>query len=830
MTDDEQILVRETVEGAWMALDRAVAEAARRTSDATLHAAIAATPDAVVITDADGRFLHCNDAFVAFHRLPSKEAFVGTLPEAWPSFEFLPGDGSSASFGQRPVGRALRGETQINVEYRVRRTDTGEQWIGSYSFAPIRDSSDRVTGAVIVGRDISAQKQAELELNREKEKQRYLLSLSDALHELSDPGEIMSAAARRIGEQLGANRALYATIDDGQRVIVRAEYVRGGRSLAGTTYSVPFSFEGRVLEDLRREGEVVLEDVATDPRLTEDGRAHLRGQEVAAGTAALLVRSGKWAGALIVHSATPRTWTALDRMLVRETADRTWAALERAEADAARREFEQRYAALFDHSPVPTSLMRASDSVRVNANSAFAALFELDADELTGARSVDQGLWSGETALALGGVRGLECTSRTRSGKALTLVVDQTPVTLAGEGYFLTTIRDITAQRRAEASLHERDRTLRLLLRTAVQGILSVDADGKILTANRAVESMFGWEEGTLAGELVDVLLPQRLRETHVALRQAYALAPMPRPMGVGRDLVGQRKDGTPLAIEVSLSHAVTPTGPVTFAFVSDITERRKSDLELRERTAELNRRTRQLSRLTSELTIAEQHAREQLSKTLHDGLQQLLFAAKITLDRARKRTNSDPRTAELLTKVRADLDDAIASARSLSMELFPRALHDGGLVPAIHWLAGWMWERYGLRVELDLDPRVSVERDDARILIYESIRELLFNAVKHAKVDQVHVTVALDDDETVCVEVLDRGVGFDSKALFEREDLHHVGTGLLTIRERLALLGGSLEVESASGKGSTFRLILPCSGAADLRWSRDFRDERADV
>ena len=107
-----------------------------------------------------------------------------------------------------------------------------------------------------------------------------------------------------------------------------------------------------------------------------------------------------------------------------------------------------------------------------------------------------------------------------------------------------------------------------------------------------------------------------------------------------GRDLqlVGQRKDGSTFPIEVSLNHVATAGGGRAIAFVTDITERKRAEAALQERTAELEHRTAQLSRLASDLTLAEQHAREQIAKTLHDGLQQLLVSAALNLDQQLKR------------------------------------------------------------------------------------------------------------------------------------------------------------------------------------------------
>lgn len=253
------------------------------------------------------------------------------------------------------------------------------------------------------------------------------------------------------------------------------------------------------------------------------------------------------------------------------------------------------------------------------------------------------------------------------------------------------------------------------------------------------------------------------------------------------------------------------PSADVTFAFVSDVTERHESFRRLRERTAELDQLTSRLRRVSAELTLAEQAAREQLAKSLHDGLQQLLFAATLSLDRASKRVAAkDERATESLTKARGELEEAISTSRTLSVELFPRALHEGGLIAAIEWLASWMREKYGLTVELTGDPEAQIRGRDVRTLVFESVRELLFNAVKHASVESIKIEVTAPDDATVRVLVADRGAGFDPSVLGKSTDQQRLGLGLFTIRERLKLVGGRLDVESAPGSGSTFLLVAP--------------------
>src|SRR5262249_32020685 len=102
---------------------------------------------------------------------------------------------------------------------------------------------------------------------------------------------------------------------------------------------------------------------------------------------------------------------------------------------------------------------------------------------------------------------------------------------------------DVTERRRAEEALRilreeEHDRELRLLLETSAQGIVSVEAHGRIISANRALEAMFGWEPGELVGQPVECLVPSSLRELHAEHRTGYLAAPHPRVMGNRLDLV----------------------------------------------------------------------------------------------------------------------------------------------------------------------------------------------------------------------------------------------------------------------------------------------------
>jgi PAS domain S-box-containing protein len=141
-------------------------EEALRDSRAKLEAALASMTEAVFISDTEGRFIHFNEAFATFHRFRGKEECSKTFAEYPAILDVLLADGTPAPIDMWAVPRALRGETASNAEYILRRKDTGESWIGSYSFGPISGPDGRIAGSVVVARDITDRKRAEEEIRR----------------------------------------------------------------------------------------------------------------------------------------------------------------------------------------------------------------------------------------------------------------------------------------------------------------------------------------------------------------------------------------------------------------------------------------------------------------------------------------------------------------------------------------------------------------------------------------------------------------------------------------------------------------------------------------
>jgi PAS domain S-box-containing protein len=223
-------------------------------------------------------------------------------------------------------------------------------------------------------------------------------------------------------------------------------------------------------------------------------------------------------------------------------------------------------------------------------------------------------------------------------------------------------------------------------------------------------------------------------------------------------------------------------------------------------------RRAEQLQALAAELTQTEQRERQRLARVLHDHLQQLLVGAKFSASilRGKSKTKETQMVAAQLSDA---LDEAIRSARSLTAELSPPVLHEKGLAAGLEWLGRQMQEKHGLAVDVQIGADTEPDSEHLRAFLFEAVRELLFNVVKHAGVNRadVHLTRV---DGRLRVSVSDEGVGFDPSRLEGRAS-RAGGFGLFSIRERLGFLGGSLEVRSAPGAGCCFTLLAPTSVAA---------------
>lgn len=235
-------------------------------------------------------------------------------------------------------------------------------------------------------------------------------------------------------------------------------------------------------------------------------------------------------------------------------------------------------------------------------------------------------------------------------------------------------------------------------------------------------------------------------------------------------------------------------------------------DLEraVKEKTAELTRSQEHLRALATELNLAEQRERQRVATELHDHLAQMLVLGKLKLSQTARMHNLTPALRTLIQEVEDVLTQSLTYTRTLVADLAPPVLQEFGLLAALPWLAEQM-KRYDLTVTVDLSRNDDLCLPaDRLVLLFQSVRELLMNAAKHARIGRASVQLERCDAE-LRIEVRDAGAGFDPEALSRTTHTTSVlGFGLFSIRERMLALGGRLELTSAPGQGTRATLILP--------------------
>jgi len=238
-----------------------------------------------------------------------------------------------------------------------------------------------------------------------------------------------------------------------------------------------------------------------------------------------------------------------------------------------------------------------------------------------------------------------------------------------------------------------------------------------------------------------------------------------------------------------------------------DITERKHAEQKLRDMAESLEvkvvERTAQLRQVSAQLNMAEERERRLLAQELHDNLGQLLAVIKIKLTSISGGTQQ-----HLLDQVVALVTQADRAARTITQQLSPPVLHALGLVPALQWLAEDIERVYGITVHVDSDdcPRRLVE--EVQAVLYRSVRELLINVAKHAGASTASVSCLCSGTRLVLV-VSDDGCGFEPSVHFDFSPGRQ-SFGLRSIYERIANIGGEMEIDSSPGSGTTVTLSMP--------------------
>jgi PAS domain S-box-containing protein len=346
-------------------------------------------------------------------------------------------------------------------------------------------------------------------------------------------------------------------------------------------------------------------------------------------------------------------------------------------------------------------------------------------------------------------------------------------------------IGQMVERRRAESRAQEAGERHRAIVDAALDCIITIDHEGKVLEFNPAAERTFGYRESEAVGrEMGELIVPPSLRERH---RQGFARC-VERGKGSMLDrrieITGMRADGSEFPVELTITRIDVPGAARFTGFVRDITERHLAEAELRAS------RTR--------IVEAGDAARQRIERDLHDGAQQRLVNVGLGLRLAHGQLGESPsESGVLLEDAMRELTRATAELRELARGIHPAVLTDGGLEPAIAGLVSGAQIR--IRIEEAPSERFAPRAEAAAYFV---VAEALTNVARYAEAGEAVVAVRSEDGQLL-VEVRDDGRGGADPT---------DGSGLRGLADRLAALEGALEVESPAGEGTTVRARIPCA------------------
>lgn len=332
---------------------------------------------------------------------------------------------------------------------------------------------------------------------------------------------------------------------------------------------------------------------------------------------------------------------------------------------------------------------------------------------------------------------------------------------------------------------------LAALLDSAMDAIISIDEQGRIVLYNRAAEQTFGWPLEAVLEQPLEMLIPERFRGGHHAhVREFAATGVTSRRKGEGVVLWGLRADGSEFPMDASISQIDTQHGKVFSVILRDVTERVKARQDL--------------ARFATEASAIREQEKSRVARELHDELAQSLTALKMDAIWARDHLARDPAgVAAKLSGMLEMLDGTVAATRRIAADLRPLVLDDLGLAPAIEWLVHNFSQRHGIACELEMDESLELEEPYATA-VFRIVQESLANVAKHAHAHQAWVSVARTGDQIV-LRVRDDGQGFDTGSARKPQSL-----GLIGLRERAQLLAGSVSLRSAPGQGTEVEARIP--------------------
>jgi len=382
----------------------------------------------------------------------------------------------------------------------------------------------------------------------------------------------------------------------------------------------------------------------------------------------------------------------------------------------------------------------------------------------------------------------------------------------------ISVITDITKRKQSEKVFRKTKDYLDNIIESSLDVVVVSDSRGYITRVNKAFFELTGYRGKEVIGKHITELTPYEERTYEstsgemVEIKEfiSDALEVIEKPLFVeGKTSNWETyylcKDGKIAPVETNIAYLYNEEGDAigSVGVNRDISERKRSERKIIEYQNELRS-------FASQLTLTEEKERQKFATYLHDQIGQKLFVLKLKMEMLKKSESLKEmvKSSEEIFKL---IDQIIKETRNLTFEISPPILHQLGLEAAIEWLTEKMHKQHSIVVDFEDDKREKTVDEYMKILLFQAVRELLTNIIKHAQSQKAKVSIKRDKTHLrVCVE--DDGAGFIPLDKYSSKDKNG-GFGLFSIKERLDHLGGHLKITSQSGLGTQATLLAPLKG-----------------
>ena len=354
---------------------------------------------------------------------------------------------------------------------------------------------------------------------------------------------------------------------------------------------------------------------------------------------------------------------------------------------------------------------------------------------------------------------------------------------------------EISDRTQAERKAREAEVKYRGIFENAVEGIFQLAADGHLINANPALASIYGYESPE---DLVAMFRSDGNRSLVPDLRQnPYRIILEQEGLLTNHETRALRKDHKKIWISVSI-RAVKDAAQKTLYYegtIQDITERRQAEQLQRE--------------LSRRILDAQESERKRVAFELHDSINQMLSSVRYRLKSAEEQSNGNNRSPWAgAQESRILVEKTIQEIRRISRNLRPSALDDLGLAAAVRTLSDEFVKRAGISLKVDSSKLTRRLPPDIELALFRVVQEALNNIEKHSRAKNVDIQLAVSKSTAIAV-VIDDGRGFNPVTPYRQKQR---GLGLSSMKERASLLGGTMTIETAHGKGTSVEARIPLS------------------